>query len=78
MSDFKTVRDPFSEEVIKQSTIKLKKQSSVYDLIEKIMPENDLVCALSEIDKWAVLRSVLQWSLPPSDSWEESWNFPGQ
>ena len=42
------------------------------------MPENDLVCALSEIDKWAVLRSVLQWSLPPSNAWEESWNFPGQ
>jgi hypothetical protein len=42
------------------------------------MRENDLVCALSEIDKWAVLRSVLQWSLPPSNSWEESWNFPGQ
>jgi hypothetical protein len=42
---------PFAKEKIKRSTISLKKAGLIYDLIEKIWPENDLVYDLTEIDR---------------------------
>jgi hypothetical protein len=40
----------FAEEECKRSTISLKKAGLVYNLIQKICPENGLVYDLTEID----------------------------